>query len=395
MGRVLHDGHHDHDRRLPRGPSAVAGRPRVHGASIILSGVGSFFYAFTLFMALLAEGGLAERLGAPAAHAHARRAEGPLHPLRLRPHGRNHRPRVRAAERALRRHRARPRAHARRRWSRASSRSRRTPRTRTCCGACGIERARGFVAAVSTDAENVYAVLSARLLRPDLFIVGRAETEDARTKLLRAGADRVISPYHIGGLQLAQTALRPAVVDFVQLATSSDNSISTWSRCASAPGRRSTAGARSTPSLRQRFGVVVVGIRRTDGQMDFNPDPETAMHAGDDLVVLGRSGSLSDLELTATGSRPAGSASMSAVLLDGQAIAAAIRAEAHARGPGVHRPRRPAAGSRHRAGRRQSGVRGLRPEQGEGGERHRAVGRSPAAAGDGLARASCWRSSIG
>src|SRR6185503_2751912 len=85
-----------------------------------------------------------------------------------------------------------------------------------------IDRARGLIAAVSTDAENVYAVLSARLMKPDLFIVGRAETDDARTKLKRAGADRVISPYHLGGLQLAQTALRPAVVDFVQLATSSD-----------------------------------------------------------------------------------------------------------------------------------------------------------------------------
>ena len=85
----------------------------------------------------------------------------------------------------------------------------------------GIDRARGLIAAVSTDAENVYAVLTARLLRPDLFIIGRAETDDARTKLERAGADRVLSPYQIGGLQLAQTALRPAVVDFVQLATSS------------------------------------------------------------------------------------------------------------------------------------------------------------------------------
>jgi voltage-gated potassium channel len=87
----------------------------------------------------------------------------------------------------------------------------------------GIDRARGFIAAVSTDAENVYAVLSARLLRPNLFIIGRAETDDAKVKLQRAGADRVISPYQIGGLQLAQTALRPAVVDFVQIATSSEN----------------------------------------------------------------------------------------------------------------------------------------------------------------------------
>ena len=87
----------------------------------------------------------------------------------------------------------------------------------------GIERARGLIAAVGTDAENVYAVLSARVMRPDLFIVGRAETDDATQKLKRAGADRVISPYQIGAMQIAQTALRPAVVDFVELATSSEN----------------------------------------------------------------------------------------------------------------------------------------------------------------------------
>ena len=162
-----------------------------------------------------------------------------------------------------------------------------------------IDRARSLVAAVSTDAENVYAVLSARLLKPDLFIVGRAETEDARIKLTRAGADRVISPYHLGGLQLAQTALRPAVVDFVQLATSSTNldlnleqvHIDSTSPLAG----RSIVDA----GLRQRFGVVVVGIRRADGRMDFNPEPETAMQPGDDLVVLGRTNSLRELEASA------------------------------------------------------------------------------------------------
>src|SRR5262249_60411826 len=70
----------------------------------------------------------------------------------------------------------------------------------------GVERARGLVAVVGTDAENVYTVLSARVLRPDLFIVSRAETEDATQKLRRAGANRVISPYQIGGLRIAQTA---------------------------------------------------------------------------------------------------------------------------------------------------------------------------------------------
>jgi voltage-gated potassium channel len=162
-----------------------------------------------------------------------------------------------------------------------------------------IERARGLVAAVSTDAENVYAVLSARLLKPDLFIVGRAETEDARVKLKRAGADRVISPYHIGGIQLAQTALRPAVVDFVQLATSSENLDLNFEQVHIVE-RSSLAGKSLVDAgLRQRFGVVVVGIRRANGQMEFNPEPETAIRAGDDLVVLGRAASLKDLEAAA------------------------------------------------------------------------------------------------
>jgi voltage-gated potassium channel len=164
----------------------------------------------------------------------------------------------------------------------------------------GIARARGFIAAVSTDAENVYAVLSARLLKPDLFIVGRAESEDSRIKLKRAGADRVISPYHLGGLQLAQTALRPAVVDFVQLATSSDNMDLNLEQVHIGEGSSLAGRSLIDASLRQRFGVVVVGIRRADGRMDFNPEPETSMRAGDDLVVLGRAGSLRELETAAS-----------------------------------------------------------------------------------------------
>jgi voltage-gated potassium channel len=163
-----------------------------------------------------------------------------------------------------------------------------------------IERARGFIATVSTDAENVYAVLTARLMRPDLFIVGRAETDDAKTKLVRAGADRVLSPYQIGGLQLAQTALRPAVVDFVQLATSSDNLELNMEQVRISAGAPLAGRTILEANLRQRFGVVVIGIQRADGRMEFNPSPDAAMHPGDHLVVLGRTGSLRDLEAAAS-----------------------------------------------------------------------------------------------
>jgi voltage-gated potassium channel len=163
----------------------------------------------------------------------------------------------------------------------------------------GIERARGLIAAVGTDAENVYAVLSARVLRPDLYIVGRAETEDATVKLKRAGADRVISPYQIGAIQMAQSALRPAVVDFMALATNSENVELAMEEITIAASSAFATQSILDANLRQRFGVIVVGIQRRDLRMEFNPEPDTAIRAGDKLVVLGRPDSLKRLELEA------------------------------------------------------------------------------------------------
>ena len=165
----------------------------------------------------------------------------------------------------------------------------------------GIERARGFVAAVGTDAENVYAVLTARVLRPDLFIVSRAETEDATMRLKRAGADRVVLPYQIGAVAIAQTALRPAVVEFVELATSTENLDLSMEQVTVAPQSALANKSILDANLRQRFGVIVVGIQRQDRTMDFNPEPDTAMYAGDKLVVLGRPDSLKKLEVEAAG----------------------------------------------------------------------------------------------
>ena len=163
----------------------------------------------------------------------------------------------------------------------------------------GIARARGLIAAVGTDAENVYTVLSARVMRPDLFIVSRAESEDASQKLKRAGANRVISPYQIGAVQIAQTALRPAVVDFVELATSADNIELAMEEITVA--QRSLFADRSIVevNLRQRYGVIVVGIQREDRRMEFNPEPDTRIQSGDKLVVLGRPESLKRLETDA------------------------------------------------------------------------------------------------
>src|SRR5262249_49975313 len=164
----------------------------------------------------------------------------------------------------------------------------------------GIDRARGLVAVVGTDAENVYAVLSARVMRPDLFIVSRAVTDDATQKLKRAGADRVISPYQIGGVQIAQTALRPAVVGLVELATSADNIELAMEEITIAPRSPFSNRTIVEANVRQRYGVIVVGIQREDRRMEFNPEPDTRIQSGDKLVVLGRPDSLKRLESDAS-----------------------------------------------------------------------------------------------
>lgn len=162
-----------------------------------------------------------------------------------------------------------------------------------------IDRARGLIAALGSDAENVYTILSARGLRPDLLVIARADSEDAGRKLLKAGATRVISPYQIGATQIAQTALRPAVVDFVQLATSSENLELAMEQVSISRTSLLVDRTIVEANLRQRFGVIVVGIRRSNGRMEFNPAPDAMMCAGDQLVVLGPPEQLKGLETAA------------------------------------------------------------------------------------------------
>jgi voltage-gated potassium channel len=169
----------------------------------------------------------------------------------------------------------------------------------TVLARAGIARARGLIAAVGTDAENVYAVLSARVMRPDLFIIGRAEGEGSLRKLRQAGANRVISPYQIGAQHIAQSAISPAVVDFIQLATSAENLELAMEEVTVSQNSPLANRSILASNLRQRFGVIVVAIQRQNRKMDFNPEPESSILPGDTLVVLGRSESLKRLEVEA------------------------------------------------------------------------------------------------
>jgi voltage-gated potassium channel len=160
----------------------------------------------------------------------------------------------------------------------------------------GIHRARGLITAVGTDAENVFTVLTARVMRPDLFIIARVESDDAEHKLRRAGADRVISPYQIGATQMVQTALVPAVVEFFHLATSSERLDLSMEQVHIKDDSPLANQTIVDAGIRQKFGVIVVGIKRAGGGMDFNPPPDAIMRSGDELVVLGRTESVKALE---------------------------------------------------------------------------------------------------
>ncbi|MGB8992578.1 MAG: NAD-binding protein [Desulfobaccales bacterium] len=159
----------------------------------------------------------------------------------------------------------------------------------------GIERAKGLVAVVASDADNVYIVLTARSLNPQLFIVARGEEPGAEQKLLRAGADKVESPYHMGGQKMAHTILHPTVVTFMELAMKEGVE---WSMEEIAVGQTSPLlGVPLKDSgIRQKLDLILVAIKRADGDMLFNPSHETPILAGDTLIALGLRKNLDALE---------------------------------------------------------------------------------------------------
>jgi len=159
----------------------------------------------------------------------------------------------------------------------------------------GIERAKGLISVVSSDADNVYVVLTARSLNPNLFIVARGEEPGSEQKLRRAGADKVESPYHMGGQKMAHTILHPTVVTFMELAMKEGVD---WSMEEIAVGQNSALlGVPLADSgIRLKLDLILVAIKRADGEMLFNPSSETPILAGDTLIALGFRKNLDVLE---------------------------------------------------------------------------------------------------
>ncbi len=159
----------------------------------------------------------------------------------------------------------------------------------------GVERARTLVTVAASDADNLYIVMSARLMSDKLHIVARAADEEAEKKLKRAGANRVVSPYVIGGQRVAQAVLRPAVLDFIELATREDYLELQIEEVTIGP-RGSLVGAQIKDNrIRQELGIMLVAVRRPSGQMQFNPTPDTTLEAGDVVIALGHKEQLARL----------------------------------------------------------------------------------------------------
>ena len=152
----------------------------------------------------------------------------------------------------------------------------------------GIHRAAGLVTAVRSDADNVFITLTAKGLRPDVFVLARSSDEKSESKLKRAGATRVVSPYLIGGSRMAHVLIRPTVVDFIDIAIM-ESSLGLMMEEVIIEESSYLNGKNLIESeLRKNFGVIIVLIKKNNGEMKFNPAATEILHANDVLVVLGQ-----------------------------------------------------------------------------------------------------------
>ncbi|MEK6322087.1 MAG: potassium channel protein [Acidobacteriota bacterium] len=162
--------------------------------------------------------------------------------------------------------------------------------------AAGIERARGIVCAVSSDPDNLYITLTARDLNKDLRIIARANDEAAVNRLEKAGANKVVSPALTGSTKMAQMLLRPAVADFIELATMTEQLELEIEQVEIGNESPFIGRPLKATGIRSEHGVIVIGIKRADGAMIFNPSADTIIEERDALVALGSHTSLETLE---------------------------------------------------------------------------------------------------
>lgn len=151
----------------------------------------------------------------------------------------------------------------------------------------GIERAQGFVTALSSDADNLFVTMTARIIRPDIFIVGRCNTDETESKLYRAGADRAISPHNVGGRRMAALLLKPLICDFLDVVTHGELVELTLEDIQVEPGAAVVGRAIRDVLVDDLKGIGLLGLKRPKKDFVVNPGGDTVIDAGDILIITG------------------------------------------------------------------------------------------------------------
>jgi voltage-gated potassium channel len=160
----------------------------------------------------------------------------------------------------------------------------------------GIQYAKGLVAVLATDTDNVFLVLTARQLNPSLNIIARAGRSESKSKLRAAGADKVESPYEMGAASMAQRILRPTVTSFLELALAHRRTDIQMEEIPIARDCPLVNVMLKDSGIRQQFNLIIVAIKKSDERMHFNPSFETVLEVGDTLIAVGEGGNLQRLE---------------------------------------------------------------------------------------------------
>jgi len=151
-----------------------------------------------------------------------------------------------------------------------------------------IMNAKGLVTAVGSDADNVFIALTAKNLRPDIFILSRASDVKNEAKLIKAGASRVVSPYLLGGRRMAEVLKRPTVVDFIDIAMANRHLGLLMEEARVGPHSPLIGKTLVESNLRRDYGVIIVAIKKESDRMIFNPLPGEKLDAEDVIVAIGK-----------------------------------------------------------------------------------------------------------
>ncbi len=165
----------------------------------------------------------------------------------------------------------------------------------------GIERARGLIAALGDDKDNVFIVLSARALNPDLHIIARVNEEENEEKLRKAGANQIVSPNAIGGMRMASMMVRPHVVAFLDEMMRVTGQTFRFEEVSLQNAPQLCNMTLAQADIGRKTGLLVVAIKSENGKLQFNPGGRTVLHRGDTLIVLGTRQQITDLDNVLSG----------------------------------------------------------------------------------------------